>query len=551
MDLFNFDLVPEYVDRYAGVSNYDKYRKMMTKSNVDMIIDNFVPFSAAKRSAHGVGTIISVDGSNIESTDQRCVSLTAGSNHAKNRKIVINNEAMASQMENIHTENEFEFFESQMKFAYGSFANLNKCAAFGADYASRLSDGELSEDYMYLIDFVHQAAKARVSGYMPDYSKMMKSMPDPEVLEVTSLAALAEDLYRGEDITGAAKIIDGCNKSTGDWRAIEAVIQGIISDDISSKRSLDEVTLDAEIVPTFNTETKPPEEDDDAKEACEVGRGHVSYDESPSFSEQPTDKDKSWELENDALEVQESSKLEDDKFFDTGVISDREDFAKYDHLVDALHESLVGRMGKKNSMNPSKRLNKRNVAAELSDNIYVSVDPVGGKKLNINVIIDTSGSMSGEYIDDAVYILYVFNQLARRGVVTGKIMLSASGISGMWDFPLAHDKLKNISAWNGGEGFRHTMAIRWKEMLAADFNVAITDGQLTDGYIDLAAFESAGIFVTGMYVHRGMDKKKITSYTGGLKRWFSNSIVRGSVEECVYSIVDQAILQLGSGNGNS
>ena len=554
MNLFNFDLTPDYVDRYAGVSNYDKFRKMVTKSNVDMVINNFAPFTKAKRSANGVGTIVSVDGSNIDKTNTSKGIVISSKNNNKDRNIIINNETLGSQLENVHKESEFDYINSQMKMSYGCISNLSKCASFAGSYSVMHGDGDISNEYMNLIDTAHQLAKAKVMGYLPNYTGLLKEMPaEMTSMSSNSLAAFVEDMMRGEELTRVSKFIGTKNKSSGDWTEIETEIHAVIKRDIDHNIAvLNYVSVDTTVVPTigvFSSESENPKNDNNGKEVCNLSNGHISYDESPSFSEQPTARDKKWELNNDTLEADGKSEI-DDKYFFRAKVHERRDFAQYDHLVDALYESLVGRIGKKNSQSPAKKLNKRNVASDLSDNIYVSSDPVGGKKLNINVVIDTSGSMSGNFIDDAVYILYVFNELARRGVVSGKIMLSASGASGMWDFPMNNEMLQNISAHNSGEGFRHTMAIRWAEMKAADFNIAITDGQLTDGYIDLPAFEAAGIFVTGMYVLRDMDKKSITRYTGGLKKWFSHSIVRTSVEEGIYSIVDQAILQLGSGNGN-
>ena len=96
-NLFNFDLVPEYVDRYAGISNYDKFSKMNTRANVDMVINKFAPFSKAKRAANPTGVVLSVDGTNIDNTDHaQGITLSVKErNSAKGRNIVINNKALS------------------------------------------------------------------------------------------------------------------------------------------------------------------------------------------------------------------------------------------------------------------------------------------------------------------------------------------------------------------------------------------------------------------------------------------------------------------------
>jgi len=554
MDLFNFDLTPDYVDRYAGVSNFDKFRKMNTRSNVNMIIDRFLPFSKAKRAVNPVGTIISMDDTNIyNSDDTQGIFMSIAANR-KNKKLVVNTKTLGEQMEAVNPEDHGKYFEAQSRFAYGCFSNLTRCAAMTSQYVKAMDDGLISESYMALIEITHQLAKARVHGYIPDYSDMLIDQPAPCLAGSATLAAVVEDLIRGEDITLTAQEIDGKDKSSGDWSDIEGKIAGVIQFEIDNGEAATfapEHSPNLSYVPqlrVYQPGEKQPGDDKASKEVCEVGNDSVTYDETPSFSEKPNNDDTKYEMSNDILETDGKSSSDYRSFFEDTYddLGDR-NFEQYDHLVDALYESLVGRLGKKNSQSPAKRLNKRNVASDISDNIYVSTDPVGGKNLNINVIIDTSGSMAGHYIDDAVYITYVFNELARRGVVKGNIMLSCKSASGMWEMPMNKTMLHGIVAHNGGEGFRHTMGLRYKEMIAADYNVAITDGQLTDGHIDLAAFEASGIFVTGMYVKRGIDNKNLTRYTNGLNKWFSKSIVRGSVDEAIYSVVDQAILQLGSG----
>ena len=50
-------------------------------------------------------------------------------------------------------------------------------------------------------------------------------------------------------------------------------------------------------------------------------------------------------------------------------------------------------LGKLANIIPAKRLSKRNIASGLTDKIYMSRTEEKGKHLNVNVIIDTSGSI--------------------------------------------------------------------------------------------------------------------------------------------------------------
>ena len=114
----------------------------------------------------------------------------------------------------------------------------------------------------------------------------------------------------------------------------------------------------------------------------------------------------------------------------------------------------------------------------------------------------------------------------------------------MLALPISPELLPQIAAHNGGEGFRHTFAIRWKELKEADYNVALTDGHLTDGHIDKSDMHKEGIYVTGLYSVPSLssNKKDSASYTNRLNAWFSKSAVRSSAEELIYYMIDQAIL---------
>ena len=552
MDLFSFGLQEaQYVDRFASFSNFDRFRKMNVKANVNMIVDGFTPFSAAKRLKTPTKTIVSIDDTNIDETEGG-VTLSCNSS-GKSKTVIINNRDLAVELENVHEHKHFDYVEQNIKYAYGAFSNQTRVSAFLSSFTKDHADGNISDEYMQNIETAHNLMKAVTHDYVPDFSDTIigydsqaKCVPANEI-DKFILHAL-NGVPVGEKSL-IHDVVSVSNKSSAAFADCEKALHDVILDDLIAKIATNDCNADAGTLPVlrvFNAHDKQPEEEDNGKEACSVGNGQVSYDESPSFSEAPTQKDNSFDLTNDTLDEQSTSN-EDECFFRRRDYENELELHKLDHVVNALYESLVGRDGKKKSQSPAKKLNARAIASDISENIYVSKSPIDGKNLHINIVVDTSGSMSGDYIDDAVKIVYVFNELAHRGVVRGNIMLSCSRASGMWSFPMKRELVPQISAHNGGEGFKHTMAIRWREMQAADFNIALTDGHLTDGHISLDDFESAGIEVTGMYVVRDIKNSDITKYTGNLSKWFHNSIVRTSVDECIYSIVDQSILQLGHG----
>jgi hypothetical protein len=97
------------------------------------------------------------------------------------------------------------------------------------------------------------------------------------------------------------------------------MMHAIISRDIHDNIAvLNHVSVDTTVVPTigiFSSESENPKNDKDGKEVCNVSNGHISYNESPSFSEQPTARDKKWELNNDTLEADGKAEVDDKYFF--------------------------------------------------------------------------------------------------------------------------------------------------------------------------------------------------------------------------------------------
>ena len=92
-DLFG-KFKPEFVDRYSGMSNFEKYRKLVSKANVDMVLGRFAPFNKVKHLKAPTKTIVSIDGTNIQNTTQPVVY--AGQ---KNNKIFVNNDFMEKHLE--------------------------------------------------------------------------------------------------------------------------------------------------------------------------------------------------------------------------------------------------------------------------------------------------------------------------------------------------------------------------------------------------------------------------------------------------------------------
>ena len=563
-NLFGFD--SEYFDKYSGLSNFEKWKKFVSKSNVDMVLNRFTPFTKSKALKAPTTTVVSIDGTDIDGVD----APIAFHKYGKENKIYVNNNKVDKRLAKFAPEEQEAEFKRMMRGAYvargdiesiNNRTNIDNGSTRMHDLVKGVDDHGMTEDKLYLLQDIHR--QILLAGQMIQQGcHVSDSAMEPlsTMAADDGLLSLSHTLATGVSSGNAwadnmKKRISECGKQRSEYNKwadeVNAKMQsdfGAINqqdmDDSEYKDVLDE---NLPLTPKYYVTTKPDKDNSDGKEACKVGNGKMEYNEEPQFVEPGNKNDTEFEETNDTLTQEDIDTVTQNYFFrDNEKVNNPVAWAKRDadmsRLAEALYESLVGKIGKRNSQSPAKRLNPRAIANDMNDNIYQSKVPLGGKKLDINLILDTSGSMSGYHIDDGVDIINCINKLALRGVITGNLMLTASGASSIIKLPVNDDLLPLISAHNGGEGYKHTIGLRWKELQQADYNVAITDGMLTDGHIDMTEMTKAGIDIVGLYTVRDATKNGVLRYSGSLKRWFTNSAVRKNAEEAIYYLIDNAIL---------
>jgi len=141
---------------------------------------------------------------------------------------------------------------------------------------------------------------------------------------------------------------------------------------------------------------------------------------------------------------------------------------------------LKGRDGRTSSESPSKKLNKRKIASGLSRKIFDKNDPIDGKKIKINLFVDMSGSMSGVYIKDSARIIDIFSILAKEGVAEGSVMYSVDGNfhkKNLLDYE-ENEPYIWTNTYGGDEDIEKSLRKYEEDVMLADINIALTDGQL-------------------------------------------------------------------------
>ena len=256
--------------------------------------------------------------------------------------------------------------------------------------------------------------------------------------------------------------------------------------------------------------TKVKEEIEDIKEelsesSCEMSGDH-GFSESGSVSAKEISKelDKTTTIKEESLE--DSNDLKSDEMIEPDIEAAMQQANKFNpykdtkdlsvpylakpilslddikHLNKLKHKMLKafkGNKGKSSSYSPSKRINiKKDIVDK--DNIYIKTTLSEGKYLEMNIIIDMSGSMSGSPIKYANSILYLFNELAIDGYFKGDVIFTSNEKPYKITLPVNRQQVFNLCGARGSaEGFKDTV-LKYKNELKNSNVIAITDGHITD-----------------------------------------------------------------------
>ncbi len=204
-------------------------------------------------------------------------------------------------------------------------------------------------------------------------------------------------------------------------------------------------------------------------------------------------------------------------------------------LANQIAKSFKGRISRNKTATPSKRFSIKALFNESNERIYINKKGEAGKFLNINLIIDMSGSMDGTPVNNAVEMIYIFNEIAQQGYLKGNVLWSESHTSCKASFPMPREMIRGMTRTGGGEGLGRNLEKNVKMLKEADTNICMTDGQLAEDPILKSIYAKEKVEMIGVYVNK--NAKDLAEYTGSLNRWFTRSIVRNSTEELCEKLV--------------
>jgi len=209
------------------------------------------------------------------------------------------------------------------------------------------------------------------------------------------------------------------------------------------------------------------------------------------------------------------------------------DFAHAEKLAGKFQRLFASRPVTTRSMEPSGRISARHL--ELERPFYKRKTTVAAVARRLHLVIDCSGSMDGQPIEDARVLAWCLSWLARAGHIKGSVILSAVvdevAVNEVYDLPLSKDVIERIHAFGDAEGLNAAILSNQKHLAGADMVFVKTDGKIRDEPLDRRAVERKGIVVCGLY-SGGVEA------AGALAKHFKRFFARRTLD----SVVD-ALLQ--------
>ena len=189
-----------------------------------------------------------------------------------------------------------------------------------------------------------------------------------------------------------------------------------------------------------------------------------------------------------------------------------DEVAEVQDILDTAIESSG--MSKVASDTPDKRLNIRNVVIGHHKE-YFSHKMMYGKKLDVVVALDRSGSMGGKPARDSAIIISALNNLAHKyKELTCTILFSDNEAYDMMNFPVGEmnsRELMSFTQTHGAEGLAENMDKELDRLEKADVVFVYTDGDIVSGHVDRPKYTALGIELVGLYTASGGKDGKLSN----------------------------------------
>jgi len=395
---------------------------------------------------------------------------------------------------------------------------------------------------LHSTEYPTQVFRLKGTKYLRINSADIEALPDEEALTDLIKLMLSMDDYSSRE--------DDETPPTLEDQTIDAVelYQSFTGEDLRDSEIIEADALgnitDVSKLPiqqkVFKTQATPEDEaqdssgDDMTKDASDMAKA-TGLTEEPGAG---TSKEQPIAYEMEIKEVEQS--LEDIKHYkslsrfstDHSIISAPE-LVVLNNTVKKLLKAFKGHNSKQKRITPRKLISAKSMAMD-AEKIYIDKKAPVGKHITFNLLIDMSGSMSGDPMKNAVSMIYLFNKLAQQGYVTGNVLYSSSECHYVKTFPMSDAEVLSIHRTRSSEGLAETVDAN-VEVLRNINCICITDGDIVDRPIDKMFWRKHKIVSTGVYINPRMENP--LEYTGKLEKWFDHSLVRQNLDDMIQLLI--------------
>jgi len=395
---------------------------------------------------------------------------------------------------------------------------------------------------LHSTEYPTQVFRLKGTKYLRINSADIEALPDEEALTDLIKLMLSMDDYSSRE--------DDETPPTLEDQTIDAVelYQSFTGEDLRESEIIEADSLgnitDVSKLPiqqkVFKAQSTPEDEaqdssgDDMTKDASDMAKA-TGLTEAPGAG---TAKEQPVAYQMDLKEVEQS--LEDIKHYkslsrfstDHSIISAPE-LIVLNNTVKKLLKAFKGHNSKQKRITPRKLISAKSMAMD-AEKIYIDKKAPVGKHITFNLLIDMSGSMSGDPMKNAVSMIYLFNKLAQQGYVTGNVLYSSSECHYIKAFPMSDAEVLSIHKTRSSEGLAETVDAN-VDVLRNVNCICITDGDIVDRPIDKMFWLKHKIISTGVYINPHMENP--LEYTGKLEKWFDHSLVRANLDDMIQLLI--------------
>ena len=204
-----------------------------------------------------------------------------------------------------------------------------------------------------------------------------------------------------------------------------------------------------------------------------------------------------------------------------------------DKQAQRLLRAFKGHKGKTKKITPSKKISGKDMALD-RDKVYYANKTGNGKFINMNFLIDMSGSMGGSPVKNAVSLVYIFNILAKAGHLNMNVIYSQSNRAHKITLPVSPAEVLSLHRVGSAEGLARSVH-EHVECLKNTNLICLTDGNICDEPIDKKFWSKHRIMSTGVYVNS--QTKDLREFSGTLNKWSTTSLVRPTLDELIETLI--------------